>query len=223
MFFGLILLATWCAVWLAARSALSWAGERSAAQTLALSVGVMVAVPPSITRLSEDLRVSVVITGVLAGGLYYLWKKRLSPPESAPEGGRAWPSALGWVSALLIGGMAFWTIIDEYIFDEEVGHIPISNMISHGLVPPQIPWLPGKSVLYHYGFDVLVGEVRAMTGLSSVRSIDVVSVLCLVLFLWFAFEVGARLAGRIGGSLGLLLVPLGSGFFLAFVARRNKP
>jgi len=218
MFFGLLLLATWCAVWLAARSALRWAGEQSAALTLALSVGVMVAVPPSITRFSEDLRVSVLLTGALAAGLHYLLKKRLGPPPLAADSPRTWPSALGWSSALLIGGMAFWTIIDEYIFDEEVGHIPISNMISHGLVPPQIPWLPGKSVLYHYGFDVLVGEVRAMTGLSSVRSIDVASVLCLVLFLWFAFEVGARLAGRVGGSLGLLLVPLGSGFFLGFVA-----
>ncbi|MFO0722754.1 MAG: hypothetical protein U1E65_03145 [Myxococcota bacterium] len=218
MLLGLVLLASWCAVWLAARRALRWADASSPALALAVSVGVMVGIPATITRVSENLTVSVIITALLAAGVYALLGRSLATASGNSDPAPVRPSALGWAWAGIIAALSLWTIIDEYVFDEEVGHIPISNMISHGLVPPQTPWLPGNVLLYHYGFDVLVGEVHAMTGLSSVRSIDVVSVLCLLLLLWLAFEVGAKLAGRTGGTLALLLVPLGSGFFLAFVA-----
>lgn len=105
------------------------------------------------------------------------------------------------------GGLAF------YPFPDVVLHLAAAQELTHS-VPPQVPFVPGQPLRYHYGMDLLAALYARLGGL------DVADVctrflptLYAGLLLLSAFCLGRRWLGwGIGGALVGFLVLLGEDF-----------
>lgn len=209
-----------CTIVLAAilfsRGLLFLAGEPRWSVTLVFATMLTVTVPLEICRLFENLVLSAAIFGVLAVlGIAWLWRRPPLVPsiEHETDPPYRWAAALALMALTLVS----WAAIKNYLWDEYSGHDPLTNVISRGVSPPEHPLFPGAPFKYHYGFDVISGEVRAFTGISSSHSIDVATIWCFILLLLTSWSVGERLAGRMGASLTMLLAPFGSGTLQYFL------
>src|SRR5438552_12153115 len=106
-----------------------------------------------------------------------------------------WQSRREWAGLVLVAvvlglpqmALAFTT---PY-FDEAASsaiHLTAANQFAEGLFPPRHNALPYIAIKYHYGFAILSGTVRWLTGLSANVSIDIVSTfLWLFIFLFVFF------------------------------------
>lgn len=135
----------------------------------------------------------------------------------------SWRSWAGPVALALVLGLPQWYVaVSSPYFDEVASsaiHLTAPNQFAEGVFPPRHNALPDVVVKYHYGFTILSGTVRWLTGLSANVSIDVASTLLwLFLFLLVLFwlrELGfgrfARIWGAVaallGGGLGWLYLP----------------
>jgi hypothetical protein len=57
------------------------------------------------------------------------------------------------------GGLSFYPLPDVIL------HLSVANELTHAL-PPQVPFLPGVPLRYHYGMDLLAAMFRTASGLS---------------------------------------------------------
>lgn len=214
---GLLLLAAWLAVLLAARALTRAIGEPRASLAAVAATLVMSTLPALLARWTGDLRLAtgLVALAAVAIGLEDRRRSRIvSPPPRDPSDADlepplvpAWSLALGALALALVA----WTAWEGYFWDENAAHFAVSNALARGLSPPEHPLFPGEPFRYHYAFNVLAGEVRAFTGVGVARAIDVVTIAAFALLLWVSADAGRTLAGRRGAALALILVPLGSG------------
>jgi hypothetical protein len=195
------------------RAAAYLLSERRLSVTLALGTMLQITIPISICRITENLIAATLLHGLLAlFGLGLLWKRGLAAPPAIvphPRLGRA-----AWGLALLALVLVVWAARKNFLWDEFNGHDPLVSVIARGVSPPEHPLFPGEPFRYHYGFDVLSGEVRAFTGLFAPDAIDVVTIWCFVMLLVAGASIGADLAGDRGGRLAMLLGPFGTGTLL---------
>lgn len=206
------------AVQLFARALCHLAGEPRWSVSCAAGVAILYAVPSLLGRLTADLRWAAVLTGVLAAlGVWALWRRT---PVSAPVPiTRVRPERWAWIVAGAGLVLVAWCTIRGRFWDETNCHFPITQVLARGVFPPEHPLFPGEPFRYHYGFDVLAALPRAFTGCCVVPAIDIATLASYLLLSALAIAVGAELAGRRGASLGLVLVPFGSGIMQIFLFR----
>jgi hypothetical protein len=129
----------------------------------------------------------------------------------------------GWAGLLAVAivlGIPQWSVaVATNFFDEAASsaiHLTAPNQFAEGVFPPRHNALPDIPIKYHYGFTILSGTVRLLTGLSANVSIDVVStalwlfvflfVYCWLRTLFFrrTAALWASVATLLGGGLAWL-------------------
>ena len=185
------------------------AGEHRLTIAVAVSLGLLATVPPTLGRLFDSLFLAAVLFGTV-GVLGAVALTRYSLP-SAPEpiDARLYPWSR--VASLVLFGLVAWASIVGFWWDEYSCHFPLVAVLARGVLPPEFPLFPGEPFRYHYGFDALAALVRAFTGADVALSIDVAAIACFGALLGVAKAIGAQLGGRVGASLAVVLVPLGAG------------
>ena len=207
---ALALFAIWAVVLVFARALLHQASETRWSVTGALAAGLMIAGPVFLTPPLGSLVASTAWVGGLAGaGLLLLWSRGPAAAAAALPAGRT-PRAFT-AATLLLFALAVYATIRGYWWDEHQCHYAVTAAVARGLVPVEFPLFPGELFRYHYGFNILAGQVRAFTGADVATGIDAATIGCLVLLLLATRDVGRALAGPVGGGLAMLLTPLGSG------------
>jgi zinc transporter ZupT len=152
----------------------------------------------------------------------FLWRRWRAAAREKPllASRRPWLAPL--VAALVIGLPQWLIAVSTNYYDEVASsaiHITAPNQFAEGMFPPRHNALPDIAIKYHYGFTILSGTVRLLTGLSANVSIDVVSTaLWLFTFLFVCswlrtldFDRVAALWGGfatlLGGGLAWLYLP----------------
>lgn len=135
------------------------------------------------------------------------WGARARSSPAASAAPSAWALGLGGAGAVLVA----WTALGTCLWDEVDAHFGLVAVVARGIVPPVHPLFPFHAFRYHYGFDLLAGAVRALSGTGVDHAIDAVALGTYASLLALAAAAGAALAGRRGASFALVLVPLGSG------------
>jgi hypothetical protein len=103
--------------------------------------------------------------------------------------------------------------LNDFAFDDAIFHISIANELGHS-VPPQIPFLPGFPLNYHYGPDLLVRMFADAANLSTIdltlrfmptlyMALTVIAIFCFAR-IWLRMEWAALLV--------VVLVILGDDF-----------
>ena len=203
------LLVAWIATGSFAAVVLRGAAEHRRSVIATATTLLMVVGPATLCRFTDDLRIAVVLTAGVLGGLAIPLaraSRQVVPPAIAR---RIAPWAIV-TAALCLLGVAL-TAVQGHFWDENAAHFAVSHAIARGLMPPEHPLFPGEPFRYHYAFNVLVGEVRAFSGCRITTAIDTVTIGCFGLLLLAAADAGRALAGRLGASLAIVLVPMGAG------------
>jgi len=158
----------------------------------------------------------VVLSAILAA---WLWHRRRDELTIAPllATWREWI----WIALLaVVLGLPQWLLAVSTPFWDEVAasaiHLTGANQFAEGVFPPRHNSLPDVVIKYHYGFVVLSGSVRWLTGLSANASVDIASTgLWLFCFLfivhWFrslrfgrASSLWSGVSSLLGGGLAWL-------------------
>ena len=117
-----------------------------------------------------------------------------------------------------MAGVAFilviWAAFQSTYWDEQPFHLALVNVIARGVIPPEYAFAPGQPLPYHYAFDSLAAQIRALTGVSALLAIDLVTIACYGMLLLVAWSLGVEAGGRGAGSAALVLAPLGTGALL---------
>ena len=93
-------------------------------------------------------------------------------------------------------------------------------LIAEGVFPPRHNALPGVTIKYHYGFAILSGTVKWLTGLSANVSIDLVSTgLWVFVFLFIYFWLRELKFARLPATWGSFAVLLGGGLSWLYLGR----
>jgi FG-GAP-like repeat len=150
---------------------------------------------------------------------------------------RRWPAELrfsplistwrSWAPPVLLGivlGFPQWLVaVSTNFFDEAASssiHLTAANQFAEGLFPPRHNAFPDLSIKYHYGFTILSGTVRWLTGLSANVSIDVASTcLWLFIFLFVYFWLRDLDFGELAATWGGFAVLLGGGLSWLYMPR----
>jgi len=150
---------------------------------------------------------------------------------------RRWPSEMSvmplvvtwrdWspvAAGAAILGIPQWVVAVSSPYWDEVAasaiHLTAANQFAEGVFPPRHNALPDVVIKYHYGFTMLSGTVKWLTGLTANHSVDIVST-CLWLFVflfivyWLRELKLARAPAMWGGAAALL----GGGLAWAYVQR----
>ena len=135
-------------------------------------------------------------------GLSYLWTAR-----------RTWYLPL--VLAVVLAFPQWFQAVSGNRWDEVASsaiHLTAPNQFAEGVFPPRHNAFPDIVVKYHYGFTLLSGTVRWVTGTSTNTSIDVASTgLWLFTFLFAFFWLQQLGLNRIAASWSSFSVLLGGG------------
>jgi hypothetical protein len=152
-----------------------------------------------------------------------LWRRWPAEVSWAPLA-NTWRTWMGPVVLALVLGLPQWFVaVSANYYDEAASsaiHLTAPNQFAEGVFPPRHNALPDVVIKYHYGFTMLSGTVRWLTGLSANVSIDVASTglwlfAFLFVFFWFR-ELGfGRFATLWAGFASLL----GGGLQWAYVQR----
>jgi hypothetical protein len=126
------------------------------------------------------------------------------------------------VAVAVVLGLPQWFLaVSTPYWDEAASsaiHLTAANQFAEGLFPPRHNAFPDVPILYHYGFIVLSGTVRWLTGLSANASIDVASTALWLFTFLFAFYWLRDLAfSRIAAGLAAFTVLLGGGLTWLYV------
>lgn len=208
---GIILTIAWLLHLLAASALLYQAGEKRLGVRLAMGWALAMGGPTLIGPWVDSLVAATVLSAFLAATLTaFLWR---SGPGEASDDHRVQPRIhWGWTAA---HAALFLLVVDAclegYWWDEFSAHFGLTSVIARGILPPEFPIYPGELFRYHYGFDVLAGEIRAFTGVSSAWAIDTASIITFFILVIVSREAGRQLSGRWGAVLAPILIPLGSG------------
>lgn len=131
-----------------------------------------------------------------------------------------------WIPSLLLAlvlGLPQWVLAVSTPFWDETAssavHVTGPNQFAEGVFPPRHNAFPDLPIKYHYGFMILSGSVRLLTGLSANVGIDVASTalwlfVFLFVFWWFReldlsrfAAAWAGFAALLGGGLAWLYLP----------------
>jgi hypothetical protein len=101
------------------------------------------------------------------------------------------------------GGLTFYPLADSTL------HVSVANELTH-TIPPDNPFLPGRTLSYHYGMD-LVAAMLALFGASTIDlTVRYVPLLFLSLVVLAGFCLGRRwLVSEAAAALSVFLVVLG--------------
>jgi len=132
-----------------------------------------------------------------------------------------------WIGPLLIAvvlGFPQWLLAVSTNYWDEAAcsaiHLTAPNQFAEGVFPPRHNALPGVTIKYHYGFAILSGTVKWLTGLSANVSIDLVSTgLWVFVFLFIYFWLRELKFGRLPATWGSFAVLLGGGLSWLYVGR----
>jgi hypothetical protein len=142
---------------------------------------------------------------------------------------RRWPSEMSvmplvitwreWTPVLLVGlvlGMPQLLLAVGTPFWDEVAasaiHLTAANQFAEGMFPPRHNALPDVVIKYHYGFTILSGSVKWLTGLSANNSVDAVSTgLWLFSFLFVVYWLRELKLERAPAMFGGVAALLGGG------------
>lgn len=219
---GLIpLAAVWVIAILFAKGALYQVGERSGPLAAVFGAALMSTVPTLLSRVLHDMVLSTVAFGVLAAvGLVVVWRR--GPAERVGHEDIQLPLAAKIFAAISVVVIA-WTALGGHWWDEHNCHNGVVTVLARGIVPPVHPLFPTEAFRYHYGFDVLAAQVRAFTSMSVDDATDVASVVCWLLLLGIARDLGHAVGGRAGAALAVVLVPFGGGLLSLFFWGQSGP
>jgi hypothetical protein len=128
-----------------------------------------------------------------------------APPARLPL--RMWlGAALG--TAVVAPVALRWAFHDEVF---PLGHMSIAAQIQNDVYPPRFIAFPGIELRYHYGFDVVVAVVTALTRLRVDRAIDAVTIASFFYMWCLLWLAGERFVGRGRGNLVAFLTLFGGG------------
>ena len=104
----------------------------------------------------------------------------------------SWRDWAGAVLLALVFGLPQWLLAVSTPFWDEVAasaiHVTAPNQFAEGVFPPRHNALPDIVIKYHYGFTILSGSVKWLTGLTANASIDMASTgLWLFAFLFIVY------------------------------------
>jgi hypothetical protein len=176
-------------------------------------------------KLIENGRTAALIycaINIVLCGLIYLKKKF---PLSLAYIWRRKRSWLAIVLVAIIFALPQWfQAASTNRWDETASsstHITSPNQFAEGVYPPRHNAFPDIVTKYHYGFTVLSGTVRWLTGFSSNKSIDIVSTALWLFAFLFTYawirQMGLTKTASVWGGFSVLL---GSGltwFYLPWV------
>jgi hypothetical protein len=164
-------------------------------------------------KLLQDSILSILIYLILniIACVYLLLKRRNELGVGMLAGtARSWVGVLVLASILSLPQM--FHALSGNRWDEMASsaiHITAPNQFSEGVFPPRHNAFPDIVVKYHYGFVLLSGAVRLLTGLSATFSVDVASSALWLFTFIFAFgwlrQLGARKLASFWGSFAILL------------------
>jgi hypothetical protein len=128
-----------------------------------------------------------------------------APPARLPL--RMWLGA-GLATAVVVPVALRWAIHDEVL---PLGHMSIAAQIQNDVYPPRFIAFPDVELRYHYGFDVVVAVVTALTRLRVDHAIDAVTIASFLYTWCLLWLAGERFVGRGRGNLVALLTLFGGG------------
>ena len=150
-----------------------------------------------------------------------LWWRRAPARARAPRAGtwRLWMLPL---LAAVILALPQWLLgVSTNYWDESPSsaiHLTAANQFAEGIFPPRHNAFPDVPIRYHYGFTLLSGSTKWLTGLSANISIDLVSTgLWLFSFLFLFFWLARLGLGRGAAMWGGTAVLLGGGLSWLYV------
>ncbi|MBI2374431.1 MAG: hypothetical protein HYV07_10590 [Deltaproteobacteria bacterium] len=182
--------------------------DRRVAVHLGLATLTLMTVPVELCRLTSSLSTATVATG--AAALLAALALRPGPPPTWPPR----PTPLVAIAVSVVLGLVVGTAFVGTYWDETNGHLPMISALARGISPPIHPLYPNQPLPYHFGYDALAAEVRAITGVASHRAADVTSVWLFVLLLGLGAELGRAMSTP--PWLMALLLPVGCGTSLWF-------
>ena len=158
----------------------------------------------------------LALNGAATVLLWRRWRAELRWPETR------WRSVLVAIIVAVVIGFPQWLVaVSTNYYDEMASsaiHITAPNQFAEGMFPPRHNALPDVVIKYHYGFTILSGTVRLLTGLSANTSIDVVSTalwMFIYLFVWCWLETLEF--DRVAALWGAFATLLGGGLAWAFL------
>lgn len=159
---------------------------------------------------STSVALGYLVLNLLAGGL--IWRRWPSELRWSPltHSWRIWTRPV--LLALVLGLPQWFLAASTNYYDEAASsaiHLTAANQFAEGVFPPRHNALPDVVIKYHYGFTMLSGTVRWLTGVSANVSIDLVSTALWVfafvfVFFWFR-ELGFGRFATIWAGFALLL------------------
>ena len=205
-----LLMVLWGTSYYCWRQLLTAFNEHRRNVALACSLLYLATVPALVCRQTENLTMALAIAVgmliLLVFGLRRHIERQLPivfPPFSMTFAAK--------IIAVLTSVLVFWTLYQGYFWDENAAHFGVSSVLARGVSPPEHPLFPGQVFRYHYGFNVLVGQVMALSGCSVAIAIDIVGAVCFIALLVSAISAGYQLGGSKAASLAIVLLPLAGG------------
>ena len=204
-----------------ARAWLYQVGDKSWATAATFAAALMSTVPTVLSRLTNNLVVATLIFGLMCGaGVVFFWR-RGTQKEFVPAAPPL-PRVVMAMTAIAFF-LVVWAALGGHWWDEHNCHDGVVTVLARGIVPPVHPLFPTEPFRYHYGFDVLAAQLRAFTGAPADDVIDGATVVCFVLLLSMARELGATLGGRVGATVAMFFVPFGGGLLSLFFWGQSGP
>lgn len=168
------------------------------------------------------VRAAIVLTFalMLLAGVVWLGRARDEPLEWE----LARPARLA-LSGLAV--LAFWATLAlglAEVFRDDGAHAAMARLLEQGYFPPCSPCNPSLRLAYHYGSDLLVASLIALSGLDAWTAIDVTRALLVLAVLQLAFLAGWRVRRSLGaGLLSVALLATVGQVLWAFAPLRQAP
>jgi hypothetical protein len=189
-------------------------GERRPSIVFAFTIAALAALPMLVGRPLQSLVGGFALLVVVALPLAIPGGRRLLRSASVVEAPDL-PASIAMAGVWILGAYVSWT---TRLWDGALAHYGFSSSMARGVLPAEHPLFPGEVLKYHVGYDALVGIVVAATRMDVGHACELVATLCLALLVAVLRDAGRALAGRSGGFLAVLGVPLGYGVFAMCLA-----
>jgi hypothetical protein len=216
-------------VWLAGRSLARACGVSAAAEALvtpALALAAWLLAVHSVGRLtgsfSMGLTVGTVTISIVGIAAWIIHARSGAPGASTrrprlPR--RMWAGAL--IATIVFAPTAIlWAFHDEVF---STGHMAFSAQMQNDVYPPRFFAFPTIELRYHYGFNILVAAVTALTRLRLDHAIDAVTIGCWFYTFCLVFMLGERIVGRRWGALVAFVTLFGGGLLFFGISSEATP
>ena len=165
--------------------------------------------------LERSIAAVVICLALNAMACAVLWTRRRAELDFSPLAA-TWRAWVGLVIVAVVVALPQWLVaVSTNYWDEAASsaiHLTAPNQFAEGVFPPRHNALPDVILKYHYGFTMLSGTVKWLTGFSAGTSVDIASTgLWLFVFLFVYCWLRQLGFGRFVGSWGGTAVLLGGG------------